>query len=178
MRFRPLAIVLAALPVAALAPAVASADTVVPNTQIVQGAQCLGPLCADGDALGGPQMWIKNNDTPGVRLLQGAGGGFPAQTWDAPGNEANFFVRDVTGGSRLPFRIRPGAPTSAVDIQATGAVNTEGVVEQRLASITPTAALDGDAVLAALRTLAVAKYTSADGTHAAPTAFSSAFGVG
>lgn len=32
-------------------------------------------------------------------------------TLDVAGNEANFFVRDVTGGSgsRLPFRIRPGA---------------------------------------------------------------------
>src|SRR6185295_8366290 len=49
-------------------------------------------------------------------------GGFTAQTWDVAGNEANFFVRDVTGGSRLPFRIRPGAPTSSVDISADGDV--------------------------------------------------------
>jgi hypothetical protein len=38
------------------------------------------------------------------------------------GNEANFFVRDVTGGSRLPLRIRPGAPTSSLDIAANGNV--------------------------------------------------------
>jgi hypothetical protein len=38
------------------------------------------------------------------------------------GNEANFFVRDVTSGSRLPFRIRPGAPTSSLDIAADGRV--------------------------------------------------------
>src|SRR5439155_3561427 len=50
------------------------------------------------------------------------GGGFTAQTWDIAGNEANFFVRDVTGGSRLPFRIRPGAPTSSIDINASGNV--------------------------------------------------------
>ncbi len=31
-------------------------------------------------------------------------------------------MRDVTGGSRLPFRIRPGAPTSAIDIAASGNV--------------------------------------------------------
>ena len=48
--------------------------------------------------------------------------GFTAQTWDIAGNEANFFVRDVTSGSRLPFRIRPGAPTSSVDISAAGNV--------------------------------------------------------
>lgn len=31
-------------------------------------------------------------------------------------------MRDVTSGSRLPFRIRPGAPTSSLDISASGNV--------------------------------------------------------
>src|SRR5690349_23093714 len=61
-------------------------------------------------------------DTPAMRLEQNNTGGFTAQTWDVAGNEANFFVRDVTSGSRLPFRIRPGAPTSSVDIAANGNV--------------------------------------------------------
>jgi hypothetical protein len=60
-------------------------------------------------------------DTPAMRLEQNNAGGFTAQTWDIAGNEANFFVRDVTS-SRLPFRIRPGAPTSSLDIAATGFV--------------------------------------------------------
>ena len=62
------------------------------------------------------------SDTPAIRLEQNNSGGFAAQTWDIAGNEANFFVRDVTGGSRLPFRIRPGAPTSSIDIAASGNV--------------------------------------------------------
>src|SRR5258705_5929718 len=57
-----------------------------------------------------------------MRYEQNSGGGFTAQTWAVAGNEANFFVRDVTSGSRLPFRIRPGAPTSSIDISATGDV--------------------------------------------------------
>jgi hypothetical protein len=64
----------------------------------------------------------KTSNTPGFRLEQDSSGGFTAQTWDIAGNEANFFVRDVTGGSRLPFRIRPGAPTSSIDIAASGNV--------------------------------------------------------
>jgi len=64
----------------------------------------------------------RTGDTPGIRLEQDSGGGFTAQTWDVAGNEANFFVRDVTGGSRLPLRIRPGAPTSSLDIGAGGNV--------------------------------------------------------
>lgn len=61
-------------------------------------------------------------DTPAIRLEQNNTGGFTAQTWDIGANEANFFVRDVTGGSRLSFRIRPGAPTSSIDIAASGNV--------------------------------------------------------
>jgi hypothetical protein len=65
---------------------------------------------------------IATGNTPAHRLEQNASGGFPAQTWDIAGNEANFFVRDLTGGSRLPFRIRPGAPTSSIDINSAGNV--------------------------------------------------------
>ena len=62
------------------------------------------------------------SDTPAIRLEQNNSGGFTAQTWDIGANEANFFVRDVTGGSLLPFRIRPGAPTSSLDIASDGDV--------------------------------------------------------
>lgn len=68
------------------------------------------------------ELHISDTDTPAMRMEQTSGGGFTAQTWDIAGNEANFFIRDVTGGSRLPFRIRPGAPTSSVDISAAGNV--------------------------------------------------------
>jgi hypothetical protein len=67
-------------------------------------------------------LHITTGNTPAHRLEQTAAGGFTAQTWDIAANEANFFVRDVTGGSRLPFRIRPGAPTSSIDINASGQV--------------------------------------------------------
>ena len=67
-------------------------------------------------------LHINTSNTPSIRLEQNNSGGFTAQTWDIGANEANFFVRDVTGGSRLSFRIRPGAPTSSIDIAADGKV--------------------------------------------------------
>lgn len=70
----------------------------------------------------GLDLHVSTSDTPAIRLEQNNSGGFTAQTWDVAGNEANFFVRDLTGGSRLPFRIRPGAPTSSIDIAASGRV--------------------------------------------------------
>lgn len=67
-------------------------------------------------------LHINTSNTPAIRLEQNNSGGFTAQTWDIGANEANFFVRDVTGGSRLSLRIRPGAPTSSIDVSADGDV--------------------------------------------------------
>ena len=67
-------------------------------------------------------LHVVSTDTPGLRQEQSNVSGFTAQTWDIAGNEANFFVRDVTGGSRLPLRIRPGAPHSSLDIASNGNV--------------------------------------------------------
>jgi len=75
-----------------------------------------------GNSAPGLNLHITATDTPAIRQEQTSGGGFTAQTWDIGANEANWFVRDVTGGSRLPLRIRPGAPTSSVDISASGNV--------------------------------------------------------
>jgi hypothetical protein len=76
---------------------------------------------------------ISTGDTPAQRFEQTSASGFTAQTWDIGANEANFFVRDLTGGSRLPFRIRPGAPTSSIDINAAGNVGI-GTASPGLAS--------------------------------------------
>ncbi|GAB2944638.1 hypothetical protein GCM10027048_06890 [Hymenobacter coalescens] len=82
-----------------------------------------GGVTAQGGAQGsGTTLRVVNGNTPGVRLEQLGAGGWGTQTWDVAGNEANFFVRDLTNGSLLPFRIRPGAPTSSLDISAQGNV--------------------------------------------------------
>jgi hypothetical protein len=75
-----------------------------------------------GNSSPGLNLHITATDTPAIRQEQTNGGGFTAWTWDIGANEANWFVRDLTSGSRLPFRIRPGAPTSSIDISASGQV--------------------------------------------------------
>jgi Chaperone of endosialidase len=100
-------------------------------------------------------LHINTTDTPAMRLEQNNSGGFTAQTWDIAGNEANFFVRDVTGGSRLPFRIRPGAPTSSIDIAADGKVG--------VGTASPSTRMDIRSVDAA--TASVANVANSDGTR-------------
>ncbi|MEO5623694.1 MAG: tail fiber domain-containing protein [Dokdonella sp.] len=153
---------------------------------------------------GTPQLdlHIYTGDTPAIRFDQN-GGGFTAQSWDIGANEANFFVRDLTGGSRLPFRIRPGAPTSSIDIAASGNVGVgtaspaakldvmgdmlvHGTISQ-LSSRTAKehfAEIDGKLVLAKLDALPIStwNYRGADSgdRHLGPVAedFHAAFGLG
>ena len=66
---------------------------------------------------------LSDGDTPTLRLEQNGTSGWNPQTWDVAGNETNFFIRDVTHGSKLPFRIRPDAPTSSLEIEADGVVS-------------------------------------------------------
>ena len=66
------------------------------------------------------EVHIKDGDSPTLRLEQDGSSGFQSQTWDLAGNETNFFVRDVTNGSKLPFKIIPDAPTNALYVAADG----------------------------------------------------------
>ena len=66
------------------------------------------------------ELHITDGDSPTVRLEQDGSSGFTPQTWDLAGNETNFFVRDVTNGSRLPFKILPSAPTNSLYVAADG----------------------------------------------------------
>lgn len=75
-----------------------------------------------GTAIPAQQLHIVDGNTPTLRLDQDGSSGFTPQAWDLASNESNFFIRDATNGSKLPFRIRPGAPTSSIDIAADGNV--------------------------------------------------------
>ncbi|MEL6657883.1 MAG: tail fiber domain-containing protein [Bacteroidota bacterium] len=80
---------------------------------------------AEGDVgIGTPtpvlELHIRDGDSPTMRLEQDGSSGFGSQTWDVAGNETNFFVRDVTNGSLLPFKIKPSAPTNSLYIDSDG----------------------------------------------------------
>ena len=54
---------------------------------------------------------------PGLRFDDNDGTPY---IWDLGGNENNFFVQDVTGGSTKPFVIAPGAPENTLFVGNTG----------------------------------------------------------
>ncbi|QSX36020.1 tail fiber domain-containing protein [Shewanella sedimentimangrovi] len=66
------------------------------------------------------RLHMAQGDSPSIRLEQNTSSGWSAQTWDVVGNETNFFIRDVTHSSKLPFKILPSAPTDSFVIAASG----------------------------------------------------------
>jgi hypothetical protein len=68
------------------------------------------------------ELHIVDGDSPTIRLDQDGSSGWTAQRWDIVGNETNFFVRDVTNGSKLSFRIQPGTPSNTLSLRSTGYV--------------------------------------------------------
>lgn len=68
------------------------------------------------------QAHMVDGNTPTLRLDQDGSSGFSPQIWDVAGNETNFFVRDVTNGSKLPFKILPNASTNSLVIEGGGNV--------------------------------------------------------
>lgn len=69
------------------------------------------------------ELHVTDGDSPTMRLEQNGANGFTPQTWDIAGNETNFFVRNVTSGSHLSFRILAGSGTDdAIVIAGDGQV--------------------------------------------------------
>ena len=66
------------------------------------------------------KLHAASGNTPALRLEQNGSAGFASQAWDIGSNETNFFVRDATNGSLIPFKIKPSAPTNSLFIAANG----------------------------------------------------------
>jgi len=68
------------------------------------------------------ELHIVDGDSPAIRLDQDGSSGWAAQRWDLCGNETNFFLRDVTNGSKLCFRVQPNTPSNTLCLRADGKV--------------------------------------------------------
>jgi hypothetical protein len=103
------------------------------------------------------ELHILDHNSPSIRLDQDDSV-WPGQIWELVGNETNFYIRDITNGSRLPLRIQPGSPTSSFTIRESGNVG--------LGTWTPSAPLElettgEDATFIADRTDGATAVTSA-----------------
>lgn len=93
-----------------------------------------------------------------MRLEQNSNSGWTPYVWDVGANEANFFVRDVTNGSNLVFRIKPGAPANSIYVGSNGNLSLGGT--------SPAVKLDVDGHIALDSTLLLAPQTQLPTTFA------------
>lgn len=121
------------------------------------------------------ELHIVDGDTPTIRLDQDGSSGWTAQRWDIAGNETNFFIRDVTSGSRLPFQIFPGSDSQSLQIKPTGVeVNVAFSAVSDVNKKTRLTPIDPTSTLAKVAALPVTTWSfKADpsgSTHLGPTA--------
>ena len=90
------------------------------------------------------QLHVLDGNTPTLRLDQDGSSGFASQVWDVAGNEANFFIRDATNGSTLPFKIRPSSPNNMLTITPAGvAINKNTTNASGALDVSGTALVSG-----------------------------------
>lgn len=75
-----------------------------------------------GTATPAQDIHAMSGNTPTLRLEQDGSGGLSARTWDVGASQAELFLKDVTNGSSVPFRIKAGAPTDSLVIASDGRV--------------------------------------------------------
>ena len=165
----------------------ARADDVVADDQIVQGAECVGFDCVNGEAFGTDTLRLKENNTRLAFDDTTASGG-SANDWEVTANDsgnggANYLaVTDRTTG-RIPLRVLGTSPTDALVLTPGGRVELRrGALIGRVngTSTENAAALDGAALLSSLRTLPISTYDLAGARHIGPmgSGFNAAFALG
>jgi hypothetical protein len=188
---RVLPVAVTALALSAVLAAPVRADNVIADDNIVQGSECVGLDCVLNESFGFDTLRLKENN---VRITFNdtsvGGSAFPQTSWTLAANDSasgglnRFMLQDISAGT-TPFDVRGAAPTGSLVVPATGGIATNGALTQGAdpaAAGTATPA-DGDAILAALRTLPLTQqaYTANSGvTHLWPTGhdFFTAFGLG
>jgi hypothetical protein len=167
----------------------AVADNVIADDNLVQGSECVGIDCVNGEAFGFDTVRLKENNTR-LTFSDTSAGGFPNTSWTLAANDTasgglnRFLIQDITAGT-TPFDVRGAAPTGSLVVPATGGIATNGAVTQGAdpAAAGTATAVDGNAILTALRTLPLTEqeYTASSGVkHLWPSGhdFFTTFGLG
>jgi hypothetical protein len=131
----------------------AFADQVILDDLIVDGSECVGNDCVNGESFGFDTIRLKENnlqinfeDTSNISS-------YPTNDWrivindSTDGGASYFAIQDATGG-RTPFKIEAGAPNSSLYVDDYGNLGVGTAIPQveihTLDGDTPTLRLDQD----------------------------------
>ena len=117
--------ILAAIVFAAVS-STAQADEMILDNLIVDGSQCIGLDCVNGETFGFDTLILKENN---LRILfkdTSSTASFPTTDWrltandSSNGGDSHFSIDWIDGSSATPFRIMGDAPDYSLMIGATG----------------------------------------------------------
>ncbi len=148
------------LALAAASATPAAADVVVPDDHIVQGSQCIGFDCVDGESFGADTLILKENNLRIFFNDTSAAAGFPANDWrivandQASGGRNYFAIEDATANRQI-FSLSAGAPLNSLFMGSNGKIgfrtDSPALDLHMLTGDTPAIRLDQSGALASRR---------------------------
>ncbi len=136
-----------------------------------------------GTSSPGFNLHVVEGNSPALRLEQDGSNGFTSQIWDLSGNETNFFLRNTTNSSDLPFRVHTtagqnnlvlrnsrvgiGLNNPSTTLQVRTSADTTLLVEGNGSSSTADLTVEGDVSAAATVTSAADATLDVTGTDSA-----------
>ncbi len=102
-------------------------DQVIADDLIVQGSQCVGIDCVNGENFGFDTIRLKENNLQIHFEDTSSSSSFPGGDWRISINgsndgDPNFFAVDWADGGTTPFRIEGGAPSNSLWVNSAGNV--------------------------------------------------------
>ena len=108
-----------------LATATTQADQVILDDLIVDGSNCVGQDCVNGESFGFDTIRLKENNLRIKFQDTSTSASFPSRDWQITANDssnggANKFSIDDIDGGRTPFTIEAGAPSHSLYVDDGG----------------------------------------------------------
>lgn len=118
-------ILFAALSVAVAAPV--NASQVFTQDVVIQGSECVGFDCVNGESFGSDTIRLKENNLRIHFQDTSNSGSFPTNDWrlianDSANGGANYFAIEDADAGRIPFRVEAGADANSLYVDSTSRI--------------------------------------------------------
>ena len=104
-----------------------NADQVILDDLIINGSECIGQDCVNGESFGFDTLRLKENNLRIKFIDTSSSASFPSNDWEITVNDStnggsnSFAITDIDGG-KTPFKIMAGAPSSSIYVSESGKV--------------------------------------------------------
>jgi hypothetical protein len=131
----------------------AFADQVILDDLVVEGSECVGVDCVNGESFGFDTLRLKENNLRIKFQDTSCSASFPTNDWQLTANDStngggNYFAIDDIDHGTTPLKVEAGAPNSALHVDAYGRIGLGTSIPvthmHAVGSNTPTLRLEQD----------------------------------